>query len=96
MNWYSRKVLSWQVLNTMDVGFCVNTLTVALDAYGTSGIFNTDQGLPAHLRGVHLQARAGLAAYFWFYNTIRKHQSLQRQPPDEVYDPLLRQRTTAA
>jgi putative transposase len=31
------------------------------------------------------QARAGLAAYFDYYNTQRRHQGLQRQTPDEVY-----------
>ena len=41
---YSRKVLAWQVSNTMDAGFCVDCLTAALKQYGTPDIFNTDQG----------------------------------------------------
>ncbi len=44
IDWYSRKVLSWQVSNTMDVGFCVDCLTAALYDYGPPEIFNTDQG----------------------------------------------------
>jgi putative transposase len=44
IDWYSRKVLSWRVSNTMDVGFCVDCLTAALKQYGTPNIFNTDQG----------------------------------------------------
>ena len=44
IDWYSRKVLSWRVSNTMDVGFCVDCLTAALKQYGTPDIFNTDQG----------------------------------------------------
>lgn len=31
------------------------------------------------------QARAGLRAYFDFYNTRRKHQALDRLTPDQVY-----------
>ena len=44
IDWYSRKVLAWQVSNTMDVGFCVDCLTAALNEYGIPEIFNTDQG----------------------------------------------------
>ena len=44
IDWYSRKVLSWRVSNTMDVGFCVDCLTAALKQYGPPDIFNTDQG----------------------------------------------------
>ena len=44
IDWYSRKVLSWQVSNTMDTGFCVNCLEAAIKVYGTPEIFNTDQG----------------------------------------------------
>jgi len=41
---YSRKILSWQVSNTMDAQFCVSALEEALAKYGVPGIFNTDQG----------------------------------------------------
>ena len=41
---YSRKVLSWQVSNTMDAEFCVTTLEDAIVRYGVPAIFNTDQG----------------------------------------------------
>lgn len=44
MDWYSRKVLSWRLSNTMDVGFCVEALEDALDRYGHPKIFNSDQG----------------------------------------------------
>jgi putative transposase len=44
MDWYSRKVLSWQVSNTLDVGFCVEALQEALLNYGRPEIFNSDQG----------------------------------------------------
>jgi len=44
IDWYSRKVLAWQVSNTMDARFCVDCLDDALKGFGTPEIFNTDQG----------------------------------------------------
>ena len=44
IDWYSRKVLSWRLSNTMDAGFCVDCLEEALKNYGVPEIFNTDQG----------------------------------------------------
>jgi len=44
MDWYSRKVLSWRLSNTLDTTFCVEALEEALHRYGTPEIFNTDQG----------------------------------------------------
>jgi putative transposase len=45
MDWYSRKVLSWQLSNTLDSHFCVAALIEAIDRYGAPDIFNTDQGV---------------------------------------------------
>jgi putative transposase len=44
MDWYSRKVLSWQISNTLEVTFCVVALQEAIAHYGTPEIFNSDQG----------------------------------------------------
>jgi len=44
LDWYSRKVLSWQLSNTLDSRFCVDCLEQALKTYGVPEIFNTDQG----------------------------------------------------
>ena len=44
LDWYSRKVLSWRVSNTMDNSFCLEALKEAIAPYGTPEIFNTDQG----------------------------------------------------
>ena len=44
MDWYSRKVLSWRLSNSLDTVFCVDALQEALYKYGTPEIFNTDQG----------------------------------------------------
>jgi len=43
IDWYSRKVVSWKISNTMDVNFCIEVLQDALSK-GTPEIFNTDQG----------------------------------------------------
>jgi len=44
MDWYSRKVLSWRLSNSMDTAFCIDALQEAISQYGTPEIFNTDQG----------------------------------------------------
>jgi len=129
MDWYSRRVLSWRVSNTLDTSFCTEALEEAIERYGAPGIFNTDQGcqftsedftgvLKEHgvkismdgkgrwvdnvfverlwrsvkYEEVYLKAyddirsaRASLGNYFEFYNSERRHQSLDRQTPDQVY-----------
>ena len=45
MDWHSRKVLGWEVSNTMDIGLCLKALEKAKAKAGRSPeIFNTDQG----------------------------------------------------
>jgi putative transposase len=44
MDWFSRKVLSWRLSNTMESDFCVDALEEAISCYGAPEIFNTDQG----------------------------------------------------
>jgi len=44
MDWYSRRVLSWRLSNTLDSSFCVEALDEALLRFGQPEIFNTDQG----------------------------------------------------
>jgi len=44
MDWYSRKVLSWRVSNTLATDFCVAALEEALARYAAPEIFNSDQG----------------------------------------------------
>ena len=44
MDWYSRKILSWRLSNTMDADFCIDAVEEAFDRYGEPAIFNSDQG----------------------------------------------------
>jgi putative transposase len=45
MDWHSRKVLGWEVSNTMDTGLCLRALEKAIASAGcVPEIFNTDQG----------------------------------------------------
>lgn len=129
MDWYSRRVLSWRVSNTLDTSFCVDALEEAIETYGPPEIFNTDQGSQftsedftgvLKERGIRISmdgkgrwvdnvfverlwrsvkyeevylkaydgiqsARSSLSAYFEFYNSERRHQSLDRQTPNQVY-----------
>jgi putative transposase len=45
MDWFSRKVLSWEVSITLESDFCIRALERALMKYGKPEIFNTDQGV---------------------------------------------------
>ena len=43
LDWYSRRVLSWRLSNSMHVEFCLDALDDAFE-HGRPEIFNTDQG----------------------------------------------------
>jgi putative transposase len=44
MDWYSRKVLSWRLSNTLDSAFCAEAMEEAIELNGPPEIMNTDQG----------------------------------------------------
>ena len=44
IDWYSRRVLSWRISNSMDASFCVDCLEDALRVHGKPEVFNSDQG----------------------------------------------------
>lgn len=43
IDWYSRKVLSWKISNSMEVQFCIDCLEESFLNYDPPEIFNTDQ-----------------------------------------------------
>ena len=51
MDWYSRKVLSFRLSNTLDTDFCLEAVEEAIRTYGPPEIFNTDQGTQFTSRG---------------------------------------------
>jgi len=44
VDWFTRRVLSWRLSITMEVGFCIEAVEEALGKYGKPEVFNTDQG----------------------------------------------------
>jgi putative transposase len=44
MDWFSRKVLSWRISNSLEVDFCIEALEESLSIYQAPTIFNSDQG----------------------------------------------------
>ena len=44
IDWYSRRVLSWRISNSMEAVFCIDCLEEALRNHGKPEIFNSDQG----------------------------------------------------
>ena len=129
IDWFSRKVLSWRVFNTMDAVQYANLPRETIEGYGCPAIFNTDQGsqftsdvfikvlvdygIQISMDGkdraldnirierlwrslkyedIYLKRyetmkdlKAGINAYFNFFNTARFHQSLDYNVPDEMY-----------
>jgi putative transposase len=129
LDWFSRKVVGWDLSPTMESDFCIEAMDRAIQKFGAPDISNTDQGsqftdkkfvdvleendvkISMDGRGrcmdnifterlwrsvkyeeVYLksygdisEAKTNLAAYFKFYNTERRHQSLNYKTPEEVY-----------
>jgi putative transposase len=44
IDWFSRRVLAWQVSLTLEADFCLEALEEALASHGAPEIFNSDQG----------------------------------------------------
>ncbi len=44
VDWYSRKIIAWELTNTLDVGFCQKCMQRAIMLYRSPEIINTDQG----------------------------------------------------
>ena len=44
VDWFTRRLLSWRLSITMEVGFCIEAVEEALGKYGKPEVFNTDQG----------------------------------------------------
>ncbi|WP_153769950.1 DDE-type integrase/transposase/recombinase [Labrenzia sp. CE80] len=49
MDWFTCRVLSWRISNTLKAGFCVEALNEAIHKFGPPGIMYTDQGRAVHL-----------------------------------------------
>ncbi len=102
IDWFSRRVLAWELSNTLDATFCVRAVQRAITEHGVPEIFNTDHVFverlwrsvkyeEIHLRGYvsGVDAYAHLERYFNFYNHRRPHSSLEDRTPDEAYcEPL--------
>lgn len=44
MDWYTRKVLEWRILNTLEADFCLEALDEAIHKFGPPEIMYTDEG----------------------------------------------------
>ena len=44
MDWFSRRILSWRISNSLAADFCLEAIDAAFAVFGTPEIFNTDQG----------------------------------------------------
>lgn len=130
IDWFSRYVINWKLSNSLDIEFCLECLSEAIEKNRNKPeIFNSDQGShftsPKFTRILEsnniqismdgrgrcldnifverlwrtvkqeniylnsyqnvLETKTGLDKYFLFYNNKRRHQSLNKQTPKEVY-----------
>ena len=129
IDWYSRKIIAWELSNTLDAAFCRRCLKRAILLNGSPEIMNTDQGchftaskwqeqlveagvkISMDGRGrwidnvmierfwrtikyedIYLQSycspnelEKGITRFILRYNSVRPHDSLNGQTPDEVY-----------
>jgi putative transposase len=44
IDWYSRKIVGWNLSDTLDTVHVINTVLKAVEEYGVPGIINSDQG----------------------------------------------------
>ena len=44
IDWKTRKILSWQISNSIDKELCISTVEEAINQYGKPEIFNSEQG----------------------------------------------------
>ena len=44
IDWYSRKVVGWELADTLEVGHVLKALREAMETYGAPSIINSDQG----------------------------------------------------
>ena len=88
IDWYSRRVLSWRISNSMEAVFCVDCLEEALRIHGKPEIFNSDQGSQfTSMAFTGVLESAGIVMSMdgrgrvFFYNRIRQHSTLGYQSP---------------
>ena len=55
MEWATRKVLSWRLLNTLDAGFCVEALEEAIAKYGRPEIKISMDGRARYLDNIFIE-----------------------------------------
>ena len=97
LDWYSRKVLTWRLSNTLDTGFCVDCFQEAVRRFGVPEIFNTDQGaqftshvfldaLKAHPLQISMDGR-GRAADNIFVERLWRTVKYEERLSPELRDP---------
>ncbi len=57
MDWYSRKVLSWKLSNSLDSDFCVAALEEALEKYGNLKYLILIRGVSLPTMSLHRLSR---------------------------------------
>ena len=129
LDWYSRKLLAWELSDTLETDGVLEAVRKAIEEYGKPEIINSDQGaqftsdaykallkqegikqsmdgkgrwadnvrIERWFRSLKVEAlyindyetpralRKGIDEYVTIYNTIRPHESLDYETPEQYY-----------
>ena len=81
MDWYSRRILSWELSTTMDKEFCLSALDRAMRIHGVPEIFNSDQGSQFTCSAFREKLEMTPAAYIRIYRLNAAHRELLAADP---------------
>ena len=88
MDWYSRKVLSWRLSNSMEADFCVEALKEAIEKYlwteKVAGLIIERLWRSVKYECIYLsafetgsKASEGIGKWFAYYNLERPHSTME-------------------
>lgn len=63
IDWYSKKVLSWEISTTLDQEFCLSTYRRAVNLFGAPEIHNSDQGCQFTARAYRMMVKESGALF---------------------------------
>ena len=83
VDWFSRKLMTYNVVNTMDAFHCVETLRMAIMERFWWALKYEELKIKEYVSLPQL--RFGVQHYVNFYNAQRVHEALRYKTPDKVY-----------
>ena len=86
IDWCSRKIMSWKLSDTLETAPVLEAVQEAVERFGVPAILKSDQG--NQFTSVEYKAllqSLAIRQYVSDYNTLRPHQALDYQVPEDAY-----------